>query len=91
MAYAAAGQAIKLAINTQPVDSRESSFMMLKTDAPQTLRIPISLVRRLTETDVSPKTPRQAIKTAMTEEYPTIRFHLFSLTYCASTSSSRKE
>ena len=60
----AAGQANRFAINTHFVNCFESRKTIPDSEAPNTLRIPISLVRRSVKNDARPKRPRQEMTMA---------------------------
>jgi len=68
MAYQAIGQAIRLESKTHLVNSLENRKMMLETEAPNTLRIPISLVRCSVENEAKPNKPNEAITIASIEK-----------------------
>ena len=61
MIYKDIGTEIIIAKTTSLKKSSESSVVILETEAPSILRIPISLVRRSMVKAVNPKRPRQAI------------------------------
>ena len=60
----AMGQAITLPTMTHLVNSFESRTVIPETDAPRTLRIPISLVRCSAMKEAKPKRPRQEMNIA---------------------------
>src|ERR1700704_2877316 len=66
MPYQATGIAIKNEINTSATKSLLNSPQRFKTDAPNTLRTPISLVRCSAMKDASPNKPRQLMNIANT-------------------------
>jgi len=63
------GDAIRIDKRINLIKSFESKDVIPKTDAPSTLRMPISLVRCSAVNVASPKRPRHAIKIAMMAEY----------------------
>ena len=54
------GMAIKNEMNTSVTKSFDNNFQRLNTDAPNTLRTPISLVRCSAINDAIPKRPKTA-------------------------------
>ncbi len=63
MAHQATGQAIRLARMTRVRNSLEISTTIFDTEAPNTFRMPISLVRCAAAKADKPNIPRQAIST----------------------------
>ncbi len=61
------GEAMKMANSTNNRKSLDSNAVMLATEAPSTLRIPISLVRDSTVNVAKPKRPKQAMNMAHKE------------------------
>ena len=61
-----------MAINTSFKKSLAKSPITLETDAPSTLRTPISLVRRSVLYVAKPNKPRQEIKMASPAKVPTM-------------------
>src|SRR5690349_10719426 len=59
-AHQATGEAAKIAITISTTKSLATSEAICKVDAPNTLRIPISLVRCLAEYTLKPNNPMQA-------------------------------
>jgi hypothetical protein len=84
------GQAMRLARRTQRRNSPVSIRVISGTEAPKTLRIPISRVLRSAENEARPKSPRQAIKIARREDRPKTRPKRLSASYWPLNSSSRK-
>ena len=74
------GEAMTMAINTSNRKSLESKAVILTTDAPNTFRIPISLVRDSTVNVANPNSPKQAIKIAHSEAVVKIRLYCCSET-----------
>ena len=65
VAHHARGQLQRLASASSTADSREKMPTMLATDAPRTLRMPISLVRRATVSVAWPNTPTPVSSNAL--------------------------
>lgn len=63
----AIGEAITVDKSTSFKKSADSIATIRVTDAPNTLRIPISLIRCIVAKETNPKRPKQAIKIAMPE------------------------
>ena len=64
------GTAMKQEMTTNFKKSLESIFQTLKTDAPSTLRTPISLVLCSATKEVSPNRPKQLIRIARPVNIP---------------------
>ncbi|MNY72025.1 hypothetical protein D3C86_2104850 [compost metagenome] len=64
MASQAMGDAITMAIRISFMKSLDSNVVMLRTVAPSTFRMPISLVRCSVVNDVKPSNPRHDITMA---------------------------
>src|SRR5687768_2029734 len=77
-------------IITSSTKSFDSNCHMFPTDAPSTLRIPISLTRLSATKDVNPNTPRQEMKTARTAKNVASVPILFSLPNFLANSSFAK-
>src|SRR5665213_2100407 len=72
------GVAMREAAITSLKKSFEIRLMIVETDAPNTLRIPISLVRLATASAESPSRPRHARKMAIPPAHPMISLSLAS-------------
>jgi len=68
MVHQAIGEASRIAISTSFTKSRDSIAVIPVTEAPNTLRIPISFVLNSAIYDASPSKPRQDIKMANPEK-----------------------
>ena len=64
----ASGAAITNAIKTSLADSMERSFTIWNSDAPITLRTPISLVLRSAVNEAIPNSPKHATRIASPEK-----------------------
>src|SRR5690606_16067187 len=91
MTYHATGMAMTAAININFMNSRVSSNTIEDMEAPITLRIPISFVRRAAMYDERPNKPRQATKIPNVENNPNRLLNDKSALYCRSKNSSRKK
>ena len=60
---------------TSLLNSWERKRTTLAVEAPRILRMPISLVRRITVSVANPNSPKQAIRIVKNEAYPTILPH----------------
>ncbi len=89
MKYHASGAASTKAMPTSLRKSLESSATMLPTDAPSTLRTPISLVRCWAVNEASPNRPRQATKMDSPVNTPNSRPKACSDSYSLANWSSR--
>ena len=89
MAYQAKGAAMRMASATNLRKSLESKAMILATEAPNTFRMPISLVRWEVVYATKPNRPKQASKTAKLANKVKTRLMRFSLDYIWLYSSSR--
>src|SRR5690606_23331857 len=87
MAYQAVGEAIRIAMPTNFTKSLERRWTTLPTDAPKTLRMPISLMRRSVLKVAKPYKPIQEIKIARRENARINEAALRSARYRASNSS----
>jgi hypothetical protein len=85
------GLAKTLAINTQRKKSKINNQIIFFVDAPRTLRIPISFVRRAAARPDKPKSPRQAMTMARTDEIRTSFARRRSVRYWAPIASSTNE
>ena len=61
-------------VSTSTTNSFDREYHKLNADAPNTLRMPISLVRCSVMKDVIPKSPRQLIRTARMADVPAKAF-----------------
>src|SRR4030095_5622544 len=89
--HQAMGDAMTKAIATSLMKSFESSVTIFDTDAPSTLRTPISFVRCAVEKSDKPNKPRHAIKMAKPANIANTFPNNLSLAYCALKRSSRKK
>ena len=90
IAYHAKGVAISIEINTNLMKSFDNKATMLVTSAPNTLRIPISLVRSMALYVAKPNSPKQAIKIAKKEKRVNSFLNLKSARYCSLKLSFKK-
>src|SRR5690242_8824287 len=88
------GMAIASDINTSTTKYSDNNFQIEKTDAPNTLRTPISLVLFSATKDASPNIPRQLIKIANVAKKAASELIRSSLAnffpYCSSTNCQAK-
>ena len=70
---------MRLAAATHMMNSRDSSPAMAGDEAPKTLRMPISLIRRSAEKAARPNSPRQPTPTARRLKKKNIRMARSSL------------
>src|SRR5258705_5688780 len=90
MLYHARGVAMSIATPMSAIKSFDSNATILLTLAPNTLRMPISLVRISVVYVARPSRPRQAIKIAREEKMENNDLKLKSFLYWRLKSSSRE-
>src|ERR1700730_8761205 len=84
------GKAIPMDINTSFRKSADSIAVILFTEAPMTLRIPISFCLRCAVNAARPKSPRQEIRIANPAKYLDKMATRTSVAYCFWYASSKK-
>ncbi len=87
--YHVIGVATMSATTINRTNSRAIKMTTLATDAPNTLRTPISFVLRSTAKDASPSSPRHPMKMESPVKIPTTLLSCWSALYWRSYSASR--